>query len=248
MHQTGVLWLFLDYDGTLADFAPTPDQIEPNPQLIALVDGLARKPAIRVTILSGRRLQDLRLLLPVDGIFLAGTYGLEILLPSGKIIHRVEYDRFRPLLEMIKPHWERLIRGKKSFFLEDKGWAMALHARFAEEKDAEDVMTRARESLTAGFPADKFRILDGHRFLEIAPLLANKREAVAYLLSEYPLAGAHLLYIGDDDKDEEAFPLIHANGGIAVKVLQPSQASRATVAEFCFESTAETLRWLKQLL
>ena len=56
MRQAGHLWLFLDYDGMLADFAATPDEIIPDEELIALIDQLAKQPDIRVTILSGRRL------------------------------------------------------------------------------------------------------------------------------------------------------------------------------------------------
>ena len=59
------VWLFLDYDGTLADFAPTPDYIVPHPEIIHLLERLAHKPDIRLTILSGRRLQHVRLLLPL---------------------------------------------------------------------------------------------------------------------------------------------------------------------------------------
>ncbi len=50
-----------------------------------------------------------------------------------------------------------------------------------------------------------FRILHEYKFVEIAPALASKREAVGYLLNQYSLAEARLLYIGDDVKDEEAF-------------------------------------------
>jgi len=50
------------------------------------------------------------------------------------------------------------------------------------------------------------------------------------------------------DKDEEASPMIHANQGIAIKVLQPSQATQPTEADFFFESPADTLRWLEGLV
>jgi trehalose-6-phosphatase len=71
---------------------------------------------------------------------------------------------------------------------------------------------------------------------------------VTYLLNQYPLLDAHLLYIGDDDKDEEAFPVIHAYQGVAIKVRQPSQAALPTEADFFFESTSDTLHWLKELI
>ena len=242
------LWLFLDYDGTLAEFAPTPEHIEPNQEIIDVLEQLVRRPCTRVTILSGRRLDHVRQLLPVPGLFLAGTYGLEFTEPTGATVRRVEYKDIRPAMEAIRPQWQQLIEGRNGFFLEDKGWTLALHARFADDQEAEQVLTRARRLTSQVSPVSRFRILGGHKFLEIAPRRANKRDTVAYLLSRYPLNEARLLYIGDDDKDEEAFPLIHANQGLAVKVLQPSQAVNATTADFFFESTSETLGWLKGLV
>jgi trehalose 6-phosphate phosphatase len=242
------LWLFLDYDGTLADFAPTPDYIFPNAEMIRLLEQLAHKPDVRITILSGRRLEHVRSLVPVSGIFLAGTYGIELLTPAGEATQRVDYDVIRPALEAIKPEWARIIEGREGFFLEDKGWALALHARLANDGEAEQVITRAMQSVGAELLENHFRILGGHKFLEIAPQAASKKETVAYLLEQYPLPDARLIYIGDDDKDEEAFPLIHAHHGVAIKVLQPSQAGQPTEADFFFDSPAETWQWLETLL
>ena len=241
------VWLFLDYDGTLADFAPTPDTIVPNPEVIRLLERLTRKPGIRITILSGRRLEHVRLLLPLDGMFLAGTYGIELRTPTGEAIQRVEYNVIRPHLEAIKPEWAQIINGRDGFFLEDKGWALALHARFAQDQEAEEVLTQAMQAVGAELLEDDYSMLGGHKFLEIAPRLASKKETVAYFLDRYPLPEARLIYIGDDDKDEEAFPLIHAHGGAAIKVLQPSQAGKPTDADLFFKSPAEVLGWLNTL-
>ena len=241
------LWLFLDYDGTLAEFAPTPEHIQPDDEIIGVLEQLVQRPCTRITILSGRRLEHIRQLLPVPGLFLAGTYGLEFLEPTGQAVRRVEYKDIRPALETINPRWQQLIEGRNGFFLEDKGWTLALHARFADDQEAEQVLTQARRVISQVSSLSHFRILGGHKFLEIAPRHASKRDTVAYLLSRYPLPDARLLYIGDDDKDEEAFPLIHANQGLAVKVMQPSQAANATTADFCFESTSETRGWLRSL-
>lgn len=243
--QAQHLWLFLDYDGTLADFAPTPEHIEPNPEIITLLEGLARKPNLRLTVLSGRRLDHIRLLLPLSGVFLAGTYGIELLTPTGGMIQRVEYDAIRPALETLKPQWAQAIRGRDGFFLEDKGWALALHARFADDVEAEVVLAHVQQVASAALLTDHFRILGGHKFLEIAPRLASKKETVAYLLDQFPLPEPRLIYIGDDDKDEEAFPLVHAHQGIALKVRQPSQKESPTTADFFLESPADTLHWLK---
>ena len=242
------LWLFLDYDGTLANFASTPEVIETNPRIINSLERLVHIPTIRVTVISGRRLRDLRLLLPITGIFLAGTYGVELQEATGEMINRVEYRHIRPVLEAIKPQWEQIINGRKGFFLEDKDWTLALHARFADDDDGEQVLNQAQEVARVQSLKGYFRILGGHKLLEIAPLLASKRETVAYLLIHYPLPDAHLLYIGDDDKDEEVFPMLHAKHGVAVKVHQPFHASRPTEADFFFESPTDTLCWLEELV
>lgn len=244
---TPCLWLFLDYDGTLADFAPTPEHVEPNPEVIRVLEQLVNRICTRVTVLSGRRLEHIRDLIPIPGVFLAGTYGVEFLDDTGAVVTRVNYNLIRPVMERIKPQWQQLIEGRNGFFLEDKGWTLAIHARYADWRDAEEVLTQARRLTSQVYPVSHFRVLGGHKFLEIAPRRANKRDTVAHLLSHYPHLDSRLLYVGDDDKDEEAFPLIHTHGGVAVKVMQPSQASSPTVADFCFESPAETLEWLQEL-
>jgi trehalose 6-phosphate phosphatase len=190
----------------------------------------------------------LRLLLPIEGILVAGTYGIELLRETGEIINRVAYNDIRPSIETVKPQWEQIISGRKGFFLEDKGWTLALHAGYAHQLEAEQVISQAHRAIRQRPLAHHFRILGGHNFLEIAPSLASKGDAVSYLLSRYPLPDARLLCIGDDDKDEEAFYVIHAKGGMAVKVLQPSQASYETEADFFLDSPADTLHWLEGLL
>jgi trehalose 6-phosphate phosphatase len=65
--------LFLDYDGTLAELAPSPDHVTPDSEVIALVTELAEHPRIRLAVVSGRRLGHIEALLPISGAILAGT-------------------------------------------------------------------------------------------------------------------------------------------------------------------------------
>jgi trehalose 6-phosphate phosphatase len=239
------VWLFLDYDGTLADFAPTPEHVYPDPALIDLLGELVRQPWLRVAVVSGRRLGHVQKLVPVPGILLAGTYGIQLQTPEGERIDRLEYGTIRPTLEALKPQWAGLMAGRDGFFLEDKGWALALHARFAEEPEAEQVLVAARRlatGITQDTPSDLFRLLGGHKFLEIGPRLAHKGHTVAYLLAQYPWPGALPLYLGDDDKDEEAFGVVKDQGGIAILV---SARPRKTQADGRLESPQAARSWLR---
>jgi trehalose 6-phosphate phosphatase len=246
--QAERLWLFLDYDGTLADFAPTPDYVEPDPELVALLRRLARHPRLRVAVVSGRRLGHVQKLVPVPGIVLAGTYGVQIQTPEGQQIDRLAYEAIRPTLDALKPRWQRLLAGREGFYLEDKGWALAVHARFADETAAGDVLAAARRLAVEAkedTPPGKFRLLGGHKFLEIGPRLAHKGCTVAYILDQYPWPGALPLYLGDDDKDEEAFGIVKARGGLAILV---AHGPRETEADRRLGSPEAARRWLAALL
>jgi len=214
--------------------------------VVAIIARLALTPNLRVTLLSGRRLQDIQRLIPVSGIFSAGTYGIELETPSGELVQRVAYNDVRPQLERIKPQWESLLQGREGFFLEDKGWALALHARFAPALEASQVIEQADAVAGQESPSDHLKIFRGYKFLEIAPKFASKKETVDYLLCRYPFSGARLLYIGDDEQDEEAFSAIHAHGGAAVRIIRPLQPI-ASMADFKFASPASLLRWLEKL-
>jgi len=239
----GRVWFFLDYDGTLADFAPTPEHVNPDPELVDLLARLARHPRFQVSVVSGRRLSHLEKLVPLEGVLLAGTYGVELRLSDGKRVDRVSYESVRPSLEAVKPRWAALIDGREGFFLEDKGWALALHARFAKAGEAQDVLTAA-SAIVDEVPSDLFRVLGGHRFLEIGPRLAHKGRTVDYLLVRYSWPGALPVYLGDDDKDEEAFGVIKDHGGIAILV---GSEPRETQADGRLESPQAARRWLEAL-
>lgn len=242
--QAGRRWLFLDYDGTLDDFAPTPDHVLPNPQVIDRVTCLSRQADTRLVVLSGRRLDHVLSLLPVPGVFLAGTYGIEIHLPDGQRLVRAAYDMLRPPLEAVKSRWAQLIAGRGGFYLEDKTWALALHARYAAAGEVDRVLDAARDITTNALSSGHFRLLGGNRFLEIAPAPADKGRTVEYILDRYAWPGAVPFYLGDDDKDEAAFKVINSRGGMTMLVApQP----RVTHAACRLESPGAARQWLGEL-
>jgi trehalose-phosphatase len=238
-------WLLLDYDGTLADFSPTPDDVVPDDALIALIDKLAKTPKYDIAIISGRRLSHIEMLMPIEGIWLAGSYGLEMRLPSGEYLYRADFNAIRPTLEKLKPIWTRLMDGKEGFFIEDKGWSLAIHARYALDGLASDILEKARQAAQRIMADESFNLLGGHKFLEIAPKNADKGLSVSFLLGEFTQSNTLPIYIGDDDKDERAFPVVQEFGGMAGCVCFPL---RETGANFTLDSPYETRKWLQRLL
>jgi len=241
------LWLFLDYDGTLKAFTRTPDILKPDPKLIGLLRSLAQKDKIQLAIITGRRLQDICTLLPIEGIFIAATYGLELQTPAGESIQREDYNAIRPYLEQLKPQWQSLINGHKGFFLEDKGWALALHGRFASASAARRILSTAESLVNPDLLGTTYQLTNQNKFLEISSLKANKAETVSLLLNHYLLPRTRVLYLGDDHNDSKAFEVIHSFGGIAIAVAHIFGRVQACGADFVLKSPKATRRWLKNL-
>ena len=236
--------LYLDYDGTLAVFAPTPDDILPDGRVIGLISQLADSPNVRVSIVSGRRLGHIRKLIPLSNILLAGTYGVEMQLPNGREVHQIEYDTIRPTLDSLKPRWQALIEGKEGFYLEDKGWALAIHARKADEKAGLQVLDEAEKMLTQEVLGEHLQMIYSYRFLEVGPHNADKGHALSYLFNNFHWNGAIPIYIGDDDKDEEAFQVINEHDGYSILV---SKEPRETQAKYFLESPVEVHQFLRSI-
>lgn len=234
--------LYLDYDGTLAVFAPTPDDVLPDDDVIALISQLADSPNVRVSIVSGRRLAHIRKLIPIEGILLAGTYGVEMQKPDGEEIHQIDYESIRPTLDSLKPRWQELINDKQGFYLEDKGWALAIHARNAEEKEGLQVLEDAEKMLTADVLGEYLQKIHSYRFLEIGPNNADKGHALRYLFDKFHWRDSIPIYIGDDDKDEEAFQAINEKNGFSILV---SKEERTTEAGYILSSPIEVHQWLR---
>ncbi len=240
------LWLFLDYDGTLADFAPTPNIVSPDPDLVALLDQLARLPHLRLTVISGRPLALLRSLLPLSaGILMAGSYGLEIQTAAGARLDRLSLDQIRSPLEELKPLWETLIANHNGYYLEDKGWTIALHARYAPDEEAEIILASAHGLIPPSIRNGQYRILTGHKFLEVGPAAAHKGLTVDYLLEWEPWPHAGLIYAGDDIRDEEAFGHVQVHKGLTILV---APEERPTLAQCRLPNPAALRAWLRTFL
>jgi trehalose 6-phosphate phosphatase len=243
VHERKITWLFLDYDGTLDELASSPEIVTPKQTIIQIITHLTQQPLIHVAVISGRRLEQVQELLPIPNLLLAGNYGIEMLLASGEKINRVEYTSIRPTIDQVKPLWQEMIADRQGFFLEDKGYALALHASQADADEASEVLAQARKSIKDEYALEPFKMNTGYRFLEIGPVLANKGETVRYLLTRFGKKDDLPVYMGDDERDEEAFQVIKKHNGY---VIQVGRAPRSSVDEQ-LGSPKEALAWLTRL-
>jgi trehalose 6-phosphate synthase/phosphatase len=229
--------LFLDYDGTLVPFAPTPRLARPDPELLELLSNLGGDPRNDVVIVSGRSRRDLEEWfgqLPVAFVAEHGVW----LRPSGgpwrmfKNISAEWKDRVRPILQL---YVDRL----PGAVLEEKDFSLAWHYRRA---DPEQARVRAQELLDT--LADYTRnidvqVLEGRKVIEVRPGGINKGAAAqAWLKDSMP---EFILGIGDDWTDEDLFRALPANAcSVRVGVAN-------TAAHYYLSSHVEVRRLLGEL-
>jgi trehalose 6-phosphate synthase/phosphatase len=193
--------LFLDYDGTLVPFAPTPKQARPDGELLELLTSLARDPANDVIIVSGRPKRELEEWFGRLPVSLVAEHGVWLRHMGGdwrtlKPVTAEWKEKVRPILQL---YVDRL----PGALLEEKDFSMAWHYRRA---DPEQASVRAKELLDdlADYTRNiDVQVLEGKKVIEVRNSGVNKGAAAKEWLSEPELD--FILGVGDDWTDEDLF-------------------------------------------
>ncbi|MGE5301043.1 MAG: bifunctional alpha,alpha-trehalose-phosphate synthase (UDP-forming)/trehalose-phosphatase [Acidobacteriota bacterium] len=228
------LFLFLDYDGTLAPIVESPDRAVITERMRGLLDRLKRK--IPVAVISGRGLEDVRAKVGLDDVIYAGNHGAEIW-GGEKVVRDGSRDQ-RHLLGKFIEQLREALSHVPGAMVEDKGVTASLHFRMVKLKQVEEVLHVFRDIVKDY--EDRFRITAGKKVFEIRPRDAwNKGDAVTWIMGNYG-DGRLPVYIGDDTTDEDAFRVIEGKG-ISVSI------GESPGAEYCLKDQAEVedfLTWL----
>ena len=199
---SGPLLLGLDFDGTLAALARSPELSRLPGASRLLLGALSRRSGVRVAVLSGRRLRDVRTKVGLPGLYYAGNHGLELLGPKGPWTH----PRAKAALGALRLTARALRRELADFpgaSLEDKALSLSLHYRRMSPRLSPSLEDRVREIL--GPHARRLRLSPGKKVWEIRPRLSwDKGKALLRIRRE--LGGLwSLMFVGDDATDEEGF-------------------------------------------
>lgn len=211
--------LFLDFDGTLVDIAPTPDAVVVSPQLRDTLCALRERLDGALALISGRRIDTL------DGFFAPATFdagglhGLEIRM-NGRL--RAQPAEHRERLRAVADMLSRKIVAWPGALVEDKVQTVAVHWRLAP--DLGPKMLEWLEEIAATLGPD-FRIQRGKAVAEILPAYADKGCAIEAFLKQAPFAGRTPIFFGDDVTDEDGFRIVNAHGGYSVNVGQAKSAA-----------------------
>ncbi len=198
--RAGVL---LDFDGTLSPIVARPELAMMRDGARAAIGRLVDRYAV-VAIVSGRTPAQLRDLVGIDGVLLAGLYGLGD--ETG--------DLAMSLVTAVTDATAR-VPGTR---VERKGGSIAVHFRGADDP-------RAAEALLHGLLGPiardaELEIIGGKKVLELVPAGTPLKEGAVERIVEEARLDA-VLYAGDDLADVRAFAALDrlaAGGAVTVKV------------------------------
>jgi len=206
------LALFLDVDGTLVGFSPTPVETTISSELRALLDTLTQQLDGAVSIVSGRSMRDLDRLFPAPAFARIGAHGGEIRTPAGLLASAAAPDP--AVMTEVRVALQRAVASEPRLYFEDKGVSVALHYRRAP--DCEPMVRQLVSELAQ--TGSGLRIQWGAAVAELRGDSFDKGTAVEALRQRAPFRGRLPLYFGDDDTDLPALQHVASAGGRAVAV------------------------------
>jgi trehalose 6-phosphate phosphatase len=229
------LALFLDVDGTLLEIAATPDRVRVPASLRNTLQLSCERAHGALALLSGRSLDDLDELFSPCVFPASGKHGLEVRLPSGKVI-RPELD---PSVLNRARRWLGILqKDNRGLLLEDKGVALAMHYRLAPKlaREVEVVMYEMAAEL-----GEAFIVRPGKCVYELMPRGFDERSAIQLLMKEREFARRTPVFVGDDPCDEVGFQAVNEMGGHSIRVGNLEE----TTARYRFSSVSTVVAWLR---
>ena len=241
--QKRKLLLCLDYDGTLSEITARPSAARPVARARPTLQALAAHPQrVAVAIISGRDLATLRALLRPEGqVWMAGSHGIEIIDPRGKLYSQHASVKARAEISKIRAWIKREVPLRDGFIIEDKRTAIALHYRNAKPAPATAVRDGLREFIEMRCPS--VTILSGKMVDEVIPRGLGGKGAAVRTIMKLIAQALTPVYFGDDTTDEDAFRELREDG-VTIRV---GRACRSW-AQFRVDSPVKVVAALGELL
>lgn len=197
----------LDFDGTAAPFVLDPMAARAIPEIVDRLDRLAALPDTFVAYVSGRSMDDLRVITEHSDdspIALAGSHGAQYWYPGTGEEHTptpADQDATREQLwAAARPIIERYDGAE----FEPKTFGMGVHTRAATAEVEKALFAEIDELVAERFPHWRRRL--GHHVLEFSSRAEGKDAAMVALRDHFGATG--ILFAGDDVTDEDAMRVL----------------------------------------
>jgi trehalose 6-phosphate phosphatase len=219
--RTAVLLVASDFDGTLAPIVLRPEDASPVGGAVAALRSLARLDDTFVAVVSGRSRGDLARRCPVgEPAILVGSHGAEL----GDERLALD-DTAHARLDALWSGLDAVALGGSGLRVERKPSGGALHYREATREAAQRALD---EVLGGALALDGLRVRHGKAVVELSVIHTDKGTALSSLRRTTDASA--VLFVGDDETDEDAFRSLGATD-VSIKVGEGPSAARHRVAD-----------------
>ena len=202
------LLLLTDYDGTLAELAPTPAEAVLTDAAREALRRVAALDRLTLGVVSGRRLADVSERVGPSPAYAAGLHGLEIEGRSAAFRH-FSLNTARPIIDKVAAEAAVHLSWCPGVLLENKTYALTCHVRLVPDELAESALGTFEAIAEPYLEVGTLRMLIGARAMELLPAADwNKGRAVEWIRRHVSRRIGHsvpVVYLGDDRTDEDAF-------------------------------------------
>lgn len=218
LREAPYLILLLDYEGTLTEFASTPQLARPGKDLYELLARLAKRPNTEVHITSGRDRETMERWLGKLPVTLHAEHGFWMRAAGGEA---------RETATLSETGWRDaardILRGyaerTPGALVEEKPASLAFHYRAVEPDFGTQQANELRQHLLGLFSNAPVEIVAGNKVIELRPQGVHKGRIVERLAAdiEHRHPEALLVAFGDDSSDEDTFAALPEHA-VAIRV------------------------------
>ena len=211
------LHLYSDFDGTLVPLQADPMACHLSASQAATLIALAAVPGVHITIVSGRRLVDLRSRIGIAGLGYVGNHGLEIATPSHNFVHPGALALATRLAGW-QSTLQAVLEPLTGAWIENKELSLSIHYRTLAASRRQEFMAVIENHKGAITEDGQLLISDAKQVVEIRPNLGWTKGSAIQVVDDYINDGyinddyinkdrkrAKRVYFGDDISDEDAF-------------------------------------------
>lgn len=230
--------LFFDFDGTLVPIRKNPDDCYLSDNLRNSLNELKDK--IKIGIISGRDLEDLKKRISLEGIYYGGIHGLQIEGLDVKYTHP-DAQKLKPYIDEVYVKVKNLSEEFEGALVEKKSFSFTLHYRQVDSKLRKE-LKRLFFEVSSSFIEKGLKILSGKMVFEVLPAIEwDKGKAVSFIMKSFNKKFSPI-FIGDDLTDETVFNEIK-DKGITVKI----GFSKNTMAKYFLRNQTEVYKFIKTI-
>jgi trehalose 6-phosphate synthase/phosphatase len=223
------LLLFLDYDGTIVEFARAPDLAAPDRDLLKLLGALSARPGTEVHLVRGRRQATVERWFGALPIGLHAEHGFWSRIPTAGAPWEALRDADTSWKEGVRELLAVYTRSTPGSLIEEKTASIAWHYRMAEPELAAAHLEELCGALEGRIAGAGLELLRGEKVIEVRLKGTDKalvvRRVLGAIAPPLPLACA----MGDDATDDDMFEAL-PEGSITVSVGFWPSAARYRVA------------------